>query len=84
MELEKSLAIEKRTNELNDREIYLQKKIIEVKDMEIAGINRNFDQMKEVADRSLKLAETVKPKSNWQVYGLLAVIAFVAGLAVGL
>jgi len=83
-ELEKSLAIEKRTNELNEREIYLQKKIIEVKDMEIAGLNRNFDQMKEVADRAIKLAETVKPKSNWQLYGLLGVIAFVAGLAVGL
>jgi fructose-bisphosphate aldolase class 1 len=83
-ELEKSLVIEKRTNELNERELYLQKKIIEVKDMEIAGLNRNFDQMKEVADRAIKLAETVKPKSNWQLWGLVGVIAFVAGLAVGL
>lgn len=83
-ELEKSLTIEKRTNELNERELYLQKKIIEVKDMEIQALNRNFDQMKEVADRAIKLAETVKPKSNWQLLGLIGVIAFVAGLAVGL
>lgn len=83
-ELDKSLATEKRTNELNERELYLQKKIIEIKDMEIAGLNRNFDQMKEVTDRSLKLAEVSKPKGNWQLYGLLGVIAFVAGLAVGL
>ena len=84
VELEKSLLIEKKINDLNERELYLQKKIIEVKDMEIAGLNRNFDQMKEVADRAIKLAETVKPKSNWTLWGLVGVIAFVAGLAVGL
>ena len=77
VELENSLAIEKRTNELNERELYLQKKIIEVKDMEIAGLNRNFDQMKEVADRSLKLAEVSKPKSNWELLGGLGLIAII-------
>jgi len=80
IELEKSLASEKRTNDLNEREIYLQKKIIEIKDMEIAGLNRNFDQMKEVADRSLKLVEVSKPKSNWELlggFGLVAIIVTV-------
>lgn len=76
-ELEKSLIIEKKTNELNERELYLQKKIIEVKDMEIQGLNRNFDQMKEVADRAIKLAETVKPKSNWELLGGLGLIAII-------
>jgi len=82
-ELERSLASEKRTNELNERELYLNKKIIEVKDMEIQALNRNFDQMKEVADRSLKLAETAKPKSNWEVLGLAAIILFIGGMVVG-
>jgi len=77
VELEKSLLIEKKINDLNERELYLQKKIIEVKDMEIAGLNRNFDQMKEVADRSLKLAETVKPKSNWELFGALGLVAII-------
>lgn len=81
-ELEKSLALEKRTNELNERELYLQKQIIEVKNMEIQGLNRNFDQMKEIADRAIKLAETVKPKSNWEFQGLLGLAAFVFGFLV--
>ena len=82
-ELENALAIEKRTNELNERELYLNKKIIEVKDMEIQALNRNFDQMKDVADRAIKLAETSKPKSNWQLYGILGMAAFLLGLSVG-
>jgi hypothetical protein len=82
VELEKSLTIEKRTNELNERELYLQKQIIEVKNMEIQGLNRNFDQMKEIADRAIKLAETVKPKSNWEFQGLLGLAAFVFGFLV--
>ena len=77
VELEKSLLIEKKINDLNERELYLQKKIIEVKDMEIAGLNRNFDQMKEVSDRAIKLVETVKPKSAWEVYGPLGIIAII-------
>jgi len=80
-ELENSLVIERKTNELSEREIYLQKKIIEIKDMEIQALNRNFDQMKEVADRAIKLA---KPKSNWQLLGLAAVVLFIAGFVVGL
>lgn len=82
-ELERSLAIEKKTNELNEREIYLQKKIIEVKDMEIQALNRNFDQMKEVADRAIKLAETSKPKSNWEFMGIAGMAIFLLGFLIG-
>jgi len=84
-ELENSLVIERKTNELSEREIYLQKKIIEVKDMEIQALNRNFDQMKEVADRAIKLSETVKPKSNTLLYVIGGILAgLVAGLAIAL
>jgi uncharacterized coiled-coil protein SlyX len=79
-ELENSLAIEKRTNELNERELYLQKKISEVKDMEIQALNRNFDQMKEVADRSLKLVETAKPKFEWYyIIPIVGLIGYILG-----
>ena len=70
--------------DLAKQEIVLKDKMGEIKDMEILATRRALADMEKVTDRSLKLAETVKPKSNWQVYGLLAVIAFVAGLAVGL
>lgn len=79
-ELEKSLAIAQKERDLEKRENELNLRIIEIKDKEIAAINRNFDQMKEVADRSLKLVEVSKPKSNWELlggFGLVAIIVTV-------
>lgn len=70
--------------DLAKQEISLKDKMLEIKDMEILATRRALADMEKVTDRALKLAETVKPKSNWQLYGLLGVIAFVAGLAVGL
>jgi hypothetical protein len=75
--LEKEIDLQKRENELKDR-------IIGIKDMEIEAQKRAFDDMKEVTDRALKLAETSKPKSNWEIFGIIGVAAFVIGLAVGL
>ena len=82
-ELEKSLAIAQKERDLEKRENEINQKIITVKDMEIAAINRNFDQMKEVADRAIKLAETSKPKSNWELTGLLGAAALVIGFIIG-
>jgi len=75
--IQKDLDLERKENDLNER-------IMKIQEREIAGINRNFEQMKMVADRAIKLAETSKPKSNWQTLGLIGVLAFVIGLAVGL
>jgi predicted sugar kinase len=83
-ELKTNLALKEKELELEQRENEINKRIIEVKDMEIKVLNNNFNQMKDVADRAIKLAETSKPKSNWELYGLLGVAAFVIGLAVGL
>jgi RNA polymerase-interacting CarD/CdnL/TRCF family regulator len=83
-ELEKSLAIAQKERDLEKRENELNLRIIEIKDKEIAAINRNFDQMKEVADRSLKLVEVSKPKSNWELlggFGLVAIIVTVIAAA---
>ena len=75
--LEKEIDLLKRETELKDR-------IIGIKDMEIQAQKRAFEDMKEVADRAIKLAETSKPKSNWEIFGIIGVAAFVIGLAVGL
>lgn len=83
-ELEKALALAQKELELERRENEINQKMLEVKDKEIAALNRNFDQMKEIADRALKLAETSKPQSNWQLYGILGLAAFALGMAVGM
>lgn len=79
-ELEKALVNEQKTNELNQREIDLQKQIISLKDMEIAATNKALADMKDVADRAIKLAETSKPTNNiWTIVG-----AIIGGIALGL
>ena len=42
-----------------------------------------FEREKELIDRVLKLAEAGKPKSIWELQGLLGLAAFVLGLLVG-
>jgi hypothetical protein len=42
-----------------------------------------FEKEKELTDRALKLAEVGKPKSNWELQGILRVAAFVLGFLVG-
>lgn len=75
--LEKELELTRRESELKDR-------VIAIKDMEIRVHQQAFDRMKEVSDRAMKLAEVSKPKSNWELYGILAVAVFVAGLLIGM
>lgn len=84
-ELEKNLSLTQKELELERRENEINKRIIEVKDMEIKVLNNNFDQMKDVADRAIKLAEVGKPKSgNWELLGIIGLAAFAVGLAIGL
>jgi len=64
-------------NDLLKQEIGLKDKIGEIKDMEILATRRALADMEKVTDRSLKLAETVKPKSAWEIYGPLGVIAII-------
>lgn len=71
-------AKDSQINNLN-QEIELHKKIEAIKDLEIQATARAFDQMKEVTDRAMKLAEISKPKIDlkpWAIIvGLLAVLA---------
>jgi hypothetical protein len=76
-ELQNSIAIEKKTNELNEREIDLLKRINEVDKREIEFQKRTIQDLKDISDRAIKLAEVSKPKSNWQLYGLAAIVGYV-------
>lgn len=80
VEIEKSLALAQKELVLERRENEINRRITQVKDMEIAALNRNFDQMKEVSDRALELSEVGKPKSKWELQGLLGAVAFALGL----
>jgi len=84
-ELKDSLATEKKTNELNQREIYLLNKQHELDQKEIAIERQTSDRLKEVTDRAIKLAEVSKPSAfgNWQLQGLFAVAAYAFGWMTG-
>lgn len=74
----------KKELDLAEREKQLQGKIIDLKDREIQMLNHSFDQMKEISDRALKLAEQSKPKTNWGLIGTVLIAVFTLGLVVGM
>jgi len=63
--------------DLAKQELILKDKMSEIKDMEILATRRALTDMEKVVDRSLKLAETAKPKNPWETYGPLAIIAII-------
>ncbi len=82
-ELEKSLAIAQKERDLEKRENELNQRILQIKDQEIAALSRSFDRIKEIGERSLRLAEIGKPKANWEIQGLLGLAAFGLGFIAG-
>ena len=52
-ELKKSLDLVQKDLELERKENDLNERIMKIQEREIAGINRNFEQMKMVADRAI-------------------------------
>jgi hypothetical protein len=42
-----------------------------------------FEKEKELTDRALKLTEVGKPKSHWELQGILGLAAFVLGFLAG-
>lgn len=70
------LALEEKKNDLNE-------KVIGLKNQEIAATNKAFVEMKDVTDRAIKLSEISKPKSNWEIQGILYAVALAAGYFLG-
>ena len=64
-------------NDLLKQEMGLKDRIGEIKDAEILATRRALADMTQVADRSLKLAETAKPKNVWETWGPLGIIAVI-------
>jgi TolA-binding protein len=61
---------------LKTEEGLIKDQMAAVKDQMIANQQKNFDQLKEVTDRAIKLAET-KKSSLWETWGPLAAIAII-------
>ena len=61
----------------------IQEKLTDLAKREAEGYRIAFDKEKELTDRALKLAEVGKPKSNWELQGILGLAAFVLGFLVG-
>jgi hypothetical protein len=71
---QRELSLEKRENELNQR-------MLDIKDKEIAVLNQDFERMKEITYRAIKLAETAKPKTDWKmiVWPITVILALIGG-----
>ena len=82
LEIYKDIVASKDTQISNlNKEVELQKKIIEIKDMEIQATANAFNQMKEVTDRAMKLAEISKPKLDLKPWAIIVGLLVVLGLA---
>jgi hypothetical protein len=70
--------------ELKAQEIQLKDRVIAIKDMEITATQKALDQMKDLNDRAIKLAETSKPKMPWTSILSVLVAVFTIGVVVAL
>ncbi len=80
LDLKDALTKAKAGRELADREADLERRINAIKDMELQATQRALEQMGQVADKAIKLAEISKPTSNWALGGILGGIGLILGL----
>jgi hypothetical protein len=57
----------------------IQEKLTELAKRETEVYRVAFEKKKELTDRALKLADVGKPKSNWELQGVLGLAIFVLG-----
>jgi hypothetical protein len=77
--LEPRVSNLEKENDLLKQQNAIQEKLTELAKREAEVYRIAFEKEKELTDRALKLAEVGKPKSNWELQGLLGVAAFVLG-----
>ncbi len=70
-------------NDLLKQQNAIQEKLTELAKREAEVYRVAFDKEKELTDQALKLAEVGKPKSNWELQGLLGLVALVLGFLAG-
>ena len=66
-----------------EAQLEIQKKLTEIAEKRAEVEHIAYQRQKELTDRALKLAEIGKPKSNWELQGLIGLAAFVVGVLVG-
>jgi hypothetical protein len=74
---DKQIANLEKENELLKRESDLKDRIIAINEKEIESTRRALNDMKEVTDRSLRLAESSKKGGLLETWGPLAAIAII-------
>jgi hypothetical protein len=81
--LEQRVSNLEKENDLLKQQNTIQKKLTELAKREAEVYRVAFEKEKELTDRALKLAEIGKPKTNWELQGILGVAAFVLGFLAG-
>jgi len=66
-----------------EQQLEIQKKLTQIAEKRAEVEHIAYERQKELTDRAIKLAEIGKPKSNWQLQGLLGAAAFAIGLLIG-
>ena len=79
--LEQRVSNLEKENDLLKQQNVIQEKLTELAKRETEVYQTAFEKEKELTDRALKLAEVGKPKSNWELQGLLGLAIFLLGLA---
>jgi hypothetical protein len=72
-----------RENDLLKQQNAIQEKLTKLAKRETELNRIAFEKEKELTDRALKLAEVGKPKSNWELQGILGAVVFVLGFLAG-
>ncbi len=81
--LEQRISNLEKENDLLKQQNVIQEKLTELAKRETEVYRVAFEKEKELTDRALKLAEIGKPKSNWELQGLLGMAVFVLGFLAG-
>ena len=81
--LEQRVSNLEKENDLLKQQSSIQEKLTELAKRETEVYRVAFEKEKELTDRALKLAEVGKPKSNWELQGLLGLAVFVLGVLAG-
>ena len=81
--LEQRVANLEKENDLLKQQAVIQEKLTELAKRESEVYRVAFEKEKELTDRALKLAEVGKPKSNWELQGVLGLAVFVLGFLAG-
>ena len=80
--LEARIANLEKENDLLKQQAAIQEKLTELAKREAEVYQTAFEKEKELTDRALKLAEVGKPRTNWELQGLLGLAAVLLGVLI--